>query len=235
MRNDVTDKRHMSELADDNKLEQFKWEGNPPEPTCPSCKCICNKLYRVKDIMSITVAIKQNKMRGMMNSGPSPSAMLAQFIGQSITAGRQAADDIVSMQKKRQSSTVGITDDLIKDLFWDALSEYVSRMAGSLSSYVVELLHVHLPKGSKIVLPGGRKYDARGRVIARNAKNMHLTVPKQKRTEHQSKERAIAKRFDAELRYQPATDKEIGTVLASSMDISVSQISEWESGEVNSC
>ena len=31
------------------------------------------------------------------------------------------------------------------------------------------------------------------------------------------------------------TDEEIGTVLASSMDISVSQIFEWESGEVNAC
>ena len=74
-----------------------------------------------------------------------------------------------------------------------------------------------------------------GRVIAMNAKNMHLTVPKQKRTEHQSKEQAIAKRFDAELRKHPATDEEIGTVLASSLDISVSQISDWERGEVSKC
>ena len=30
MRNDVNDKRHMSELAEYIKSEQFKWEGNPP-------------------------------------------------------------------------------------------------------------------------------------------------------------------------------------------------------------
>jgi hypothetical protein len=64
---------------------------------------------------------------------------------------------------------------------------------------------------------------------------MHLTVPKQKRTEHQSKERAITKRFDAELRKHPATDEEIGTVLASSLDMPVSQISDWERGEVSKC
>jgi len=74
-----------------------------------------------------------------------------------------------------------------------------------------------------------------GCVIARNAKHMHLTVPKQKQTEHQSKERAIAKQFDTELRKHPATDEEIGTVLASSLGISLSQISEWERGEVNTC
>ena len=91
--------------------------------------------------------------------------------------------------------------------------------------------HYAPPKSKRNKKTGAQRVT--GRVIARNAKNVHLTVPKQKRTDHQSKERAIAKRFDAELRKHPVTDEEIDTVLASSLDISVSQISEWERGEVS--
>ena len=39
------DQRHSMILAQDSSLEIYNWGGEPKEPTCPSCKCICNKLY----------------------------------------------------------------------------------------------------------------------------------------------------------------------------------------------
>ena len=70
-----------------------------------------------------------------------------------------------------------------------------------------------------------------GRVVSRNAKSMHLTISKKVRTNKQNNERKVAKKFDAALRSHPANDTEIGTLLASSLRIPESQISEWERKE----
>ena len=80
------------------------------------------------------------------------------------------------IQKKGQSSTVGIYQNFIQDMFWDASSEYVTRMADSAPSNIIKLLHQHLPKGTKIILPTGQKYDARAIIVNHNfhAKNNRL-------------------------------------------------------------
>jgi len=70
-----------------------------------------------------------------------------------------------------------------------------------------------------------------GRIIAKNAKNMHLTVSKKDRTTAQNKERKTAKQFDVALRSHPANDAKIGTLIASSLHIPESQISDWEMSE----
>jgi len=161
-RSDPNDQRHSMDLAQDSSLEIYTWQGEPNKPTCPSCKCICNKLYHIKDIMAIALAIKQRIMRNMMNNGPLPSSQLVQFIGQSFTQGRQAADDLQNLQRKRQSTTDTIDQTIIEDKFWDSFSEYVTtRMASSVPSNVVELLHQYFPRGTKINISCGQPFDTR--------------------------------------------------------------------------
>ena len=127
--------------------------------------------------MAIALAMKQSNMRAMMDNGPSPSSQLAQFIRQSFAQGKQAADDLQNIQLHRQSDTSSINQSLIQDIFWDSSSEYVTRMAGSVPSNVIELLHHHLPKGTKLVLPAGLPFDARAVTSNSNfhANNNRLT------------------------------------------------------------
>ena len=87
-RSDPNDQRHSMDLVHDSMLEIYTWQGDPNEPTCPSCKCICNKSYCIKDIMAIILAIKQCDIRAMMSNGLSSSSQLAQFIGQSFAKRR---------------------------------------------------------------------------------------------------------------------------------------------------
>jgi len=82
------------------------------------------------------------------------------------------------------------------------------------------------PGAKRSKKPGAQRVT--GRVVSRNAKNMHLTIPKMDRSHKQNKERKTAKQFDAALRSHPANDAEIGTLLASSLHIPESQISAWE-------
>ena len=120
--------------------------------------------------MVIALAIKQRNMRAVMNNGPSPSSQLSQFLGQSFAQGRQAANDLQNLQRKRQSTPNTLDQTNIEDLFWDSLSEYVTQTAGSLLSNVVELFHKYFPRVTKIFLPGGQPFDAR--VLTSNS-NFH--------------------------------------------------------------
>ena len=68
----------------------------------------------------------------------------------------------------------------------------------------------------------GRQYVTRC-VVSRNAKNMHLTIPKKNRSVNQNKERKVSKQFELALRSYPVNDTEIDTLLASSIRIPESQ------------
>ena len=78
----------------------------------------------------------------------------SQFLGQAMYAGRQAANDIASIQQNQGTSGRPHQNE---DLFYDSASEYVTRMAGSLPSDVVEMLQKELLRGTKIILPHGQK------------------------------------------------------------------------------
>ena len=158
IRSDPNDQRHMMHLPSDPTLGVYKWEGNPPQSTCPPCNCVCNKLYKVKDIPAIGLAIRQQNMRMAMGNGPTPETKLTQFLGQAMNAGRQAADDI-EMFQQMQGSCVSQRQN--EDSFHDSAAEYATRMSGSLSSDVIQLLQKNLPRGTKIILPGGKQLDTR--------------------------------------------------------------------------
>lgn len=70
------------------------------------------------------------------------------------------------------------------------------------------------------------------RICGRNARNMHLRVPKKERTDAQEKESRRAKIVDRELRKHPASPGDIGQIIAAAVGISASQVSEYESGEI---
>lgn len=69
------------------------------------------------------------------------------------------------------------------------------------------------------------------RVLARNSKKLHLREPKLNAT--QAKEVIRAKKVDTRVRTHPASKEGVGEVLASSVGISSSQVSEYVNGEIN--
>ena len=69
------------------------------------------------------------------------------------------------------------------------------------------------------------------RVLARNSKKLHLREPKLNAT--QVKEVIRAKKVDTRVRTHPASKEGVGEVLASSVGISSSQVSEYVNGEIN--
>ena len=93
-----------------------------------------------------------------MGKGPTAEEKLSQFLGQAMYAGRQAANDIASIQQNQGTSGRPHQNE---DVFYDSASEYVTRMAGSLPSDVVEMLQKQLPRGTKIILPRGQQLDTR--------------------------------------------------------------------------
>jgi len=77
------------------------------------------------------------------------------------------------------------------------------------------------PEAKRSKKPG--RQCVTGRVVSRNAKNMHLTIPKKNRSVNQNKERKVSKQFELALRSYPVNDTEIDTLLASSIRIPESQ------------
>ena len=69
------------------------------------------------------------------------------------------------------------------------------------------------------------------RVLAQNSKKLHLRKPKLNAT--QAKEFAQAKKVDTRMRTHPASKEGVGEVLAASVGISSSQVSEYVNGEIN--
>jgi len=91
-------------------------------------------------------------------------------MGQLIHAGRQIADDIARIQMESGSSLDAITDEVRRDIFYGAASEYATRMASTLPGVVVELLQKMFPRGLKFKDPSGSWHDAR---ILFGNKNKH--------------------------------------------------------------
>ena len=158
---DKNDTRHAMVLASDESLEVYKWEvqaGQPRRSNCPSCLCICNKLYRIRDIQSIGLGLRQNNMRRVMGNGPTPETQLSQFLGQAMWAGKQAAIDIEAIQRKNGTRT---DSNLRDEIYNDAVAEHVTRMSGNLTGSI-EMLQKKLGRGTRVDLPAGdRQFDAR--------------------------------------------------------------------------
>ena len=155
---------HAVDLAKDESLEQYA----PGE--CPHCDSPCDKLYKICNIQHIGFSVHQNQIRASNIKGPDDHQQLQQFMGQSIHAGRQAADDIARIQIESGSSLDAITDKVRRDIFYNAALEYATRMPSTLPGVVVELLQKMFPRDLKFKDPSGNWHDAR---ILFGNKNKH--------------------------------------------------------------
>ena len=151
---DKNDTRHAMVLASDESLEVYKWEVQPGQlrrSNCPSCLCICNKLYRIRDIQSIGLGLRQNNMRRVMGNGPTPETQLSQFLGQVMWAGKQAAIDIEAIQRKNGTR---IDSNLRDEIYNDAVAEHVTRMSGNITGSI-EMLQEKFGRKTRVNLPTG--------------------------------------------------------------------------------
>ena len=76
------------------------------------------------------------------------------------------------------------------------------------------------------------KHKLYNRIVGRNVRNMHLRLPKKERTAAQEKESGRAKIVDRELQKHPASPGDIGQIIAAAVGIPASQVSEYDSGEI---
>ena len=70
------------------------------------------------------------------------------------------------------------------------------------------------------------------RIIAKNSKNMHLLIPKSKRTQKQNNERIRAKLLGSKLNETSTSAEEVSAVISGAVGVPASQISEYEQGEI---
>ena len=169
------DTRHSMELAKDTTLERYEWEGSPLEPTCPSCRCICNKLFYQKDYASIGMALHQKEMRKMMLLGKSSNEeQVGEYMQQAFAAGRLATDDIAAMQQNQGQE---MSSELRKSTFYNAAAGYAVRSSSNLDATVVEHMQEEFKRGTKVSLPNDRQHDTRHTTSNKNAHGRNNRIP----------------------------------------------------------
>ena len=70
------------------------------------------------------------------------------------------------------------------------------------------------------------------RIITKNSKNMHLLIPKSKRTQKQNNEQICAKLLGSKLNETSTSAEEVSTVISGAVGVPAIQISENERGEI---
>lgn len=139
--------------------ERYGWiqVGNIKVCQCPLCLCPCNKVFYAGDFQRIGLALAR-KARQSTNEVP-PEQQVSQFMGQAITAGFQAVNDI-EHAGERNGWNLPNNEQYRSGIFYAGAAENMVRQSGDqLNSSALQLLQKSLGRGTNVTLPGGHSFD----------------------------------------------------------------------------
>ena len=178
---DDDDDRHLMLVGQDPSLPVYPWENG--RPTCPICRCKCNKLFYIKDIPRITLALLRPGRSALMKRGPTPQEEIGNFLGRCMHAGMQAMNDVGAIQEQHRTNDIAAgrpvssVADVPPDVFFGAAAENAVRTADNLSSDAVQHLQDKFGRKTDVTLPDGGPFDTRRITANSNAHSRNNRIP----------------------------------------------------------